>query len=320
APGHWSGAPGGPACRERHRRVESAQDRSTRATTMDAPRAAAAMSAAMRPDAPATPLLRGRRLALARAAWVALVTLELALFVASVPALYRQLSAPPEAMRAVLDRLGLSIAGYAVYLTALQVVGGLGCFLVAAAIFRRRSDEGMALFGSLFLVLLGAVNGANAPALEEWRPSLIVPVEATLFLLMVSLILFPLLFPDGRFVPRWVGAAALVWSAMLLGAFVLTGDSLARPASPWWWLLLLGGFGAGVAAQVYRYVRVSGPVQRQQTKWVVFGAAAAVAGQAVFPLLAALVPSLTPPGLAATPYDPVSVSGLTVTYALIPLT
>ena len=61
-----------------------------------------------------------------------------------------------------------------------------------------------------------------------------------------------------KFVPRWAGAAALVWSAMLLGAFVLTGDSLARPASPWWWLLLLGGFGAGVAAQVYRYVRVSG--------------------------------------------------------------
>ena len=38
-------------------------------------------------------------------------------------------------------------------------------------------------------------------------------------------------------------------------------------------IFLING-GSGVVAQIYRYVRVSGPVQRQQTKWVVFGLAA----------------------------------------------
>ena len=37
--------------------------------------------------------------------------------------------------------------------------------------------------------------------------------------------------------------------------------------------------GGGVFAQVYRYARVSGPVQRQQTKWVVFGFAVAFWGR-----------------------------------------
>ena len=39
-------------------------------------------------------------------------------------------------------------------------------------------------------------------------------------------------------------------------------------------MIFLGSFGVGVGAQVYRYPRVSGPVQRQQTKWVVLGIAA----------------------------------------------
>jgi hypothetical protein len=37
-------------------------------------------------------------------------------------------------------------------------------------------------------------------------------------------------------------------------------------------------WGSFPVAQIYRYARVSDPVQRQQTKWVVFGVAVAVAG------------------------------------------
>ena len=37
-------------------------------------------------------------------------------------------------------------------------------------------------------------------------------------------------------------------------------------------IFLVNG-GSGVVAQIYRYINVSGPVQRQQTKWVVFGLA-----------------------------------------------
>src|SRR5439155_1856097 len=53
-------------------------------------------------------------------------------------------------------------------------------------------------------------------------------------------------------------------------------------------------FGSGMGAQIYRYRRVSGPVQRQQTKWVVFGAAAAAVAFMVLvlprPVFLALIP------------------------------
>jgi hypothetical protein len=40
-------------------------------------------------------------------------------------------------------------------------------------------------------------------------------------------------------------------------------------------LMLIGCFGVGALVQTYRYVRVSSRVQRQQTKWVLFGFIAA---------------------------------------------
>lgn len=36
-------------------------------------------------------------------------------------------------------------------------------------------------------------------------------------------------------------------------------------------LTLILGYGCPIALQVYRYLRVSAPAQRQQTKWVIFG-------------------------------------------------
>src|SRR5262245_23974980 len=106
--------------------------------------------------------LRGRALILAQLVWATLVVLALLLFLISIPALYLQLSRPPEALRESLTQAGLSIGIYAVYLDAINVVFGLGSFVVAALIVWRKSDSTIALFVSLLLVLLGAVNGGNA--------------------------------------------------------------------------------------------------------------------------------------------------------------
>jgi hypothetical protein len=54
-------------------------------------------------------------------------------------------------------------------------------------------------------------------------------------------------------------------------------------------LPFLGFLGSLVVAQVYRYRWVSGPVERQQTKWVVFGLALALVGFATLITLAYLV-------------------------------
>jgi hypothetical protein len=89
--------------------------------------------------------------------------------------------------------------------------------------------------------------------------------------------LFFYLFPSGHFVPRWTRWLALCW-------VLFSGSWLFTPFGPPSWppvlfnatiLILWGSF---VVAQVYRYTRVSNAAQRQQTKWVVFGVAVAVAG------------------------------------------
>jgi hypothetical protein len=55
------------------------------------------------------------------------------------------------------------------------------------------------------------------------------------------------------------------------------GSSLnwANWPDPFYSVFLLGWFLIGIFAQVYRYRRVSGPTQRQQTKWVIFSFTAA---------------------------------------------
>jgi hypothetical protein len=114
------------------------------------------------------------------------------------------------------------------------------------------------------------------------------PVLLLDYLGQVSFIVFFYLFPDGRFVPRWTR-----WLAVAVALLQVTDTFF--PSSPW---NLLDGplfivYVASVAvAQVYRYGRVSTPAQRQQTKWVVFGTAAALAGFVVTLLLYEFVPAI----------------------------
>src|SRR5215203_4983180 len=94
------------------------------------------------------------------------------------------------------------------------------------------------------------------------------PSKALVGAFLVSLLLFPFLFPDGRFVPRWTRFLA---GFLGLGAFVALffgGGSASDPPDSLGMVIVVGLL-AGAVAQIYRYLRVSDPVQRQQTKWVV---------------------------------------------------
>jgi hypothetical protein len=95
-------------------------------------------------------------------------------------------------------------------------------------------------------------------------------------------------FPDGRFIPRWTSIPALIWIAN-------DGTSLLFPR--WYggagtgWLGAVGFLGflipalVAIGSQIYRYRRTSDPVQRQQTKWIVFGIAFGMGGFLVVVLL-----------------------------------
>jgi len=268
---------------------------------------------------PATTNVRGHQFRLVHRIWAAAMLLQLALGVTGLPAYYLQLRSPPEAVRTSLAQFGLSTGFYAAYLTTVVGLFSLGCFAVAAVVAWRKPRDAMALLVSLLLATMGAVNAPNADALEKLHPILVVPVELSVFLLISSLVCFLFLFPDGRWVPRRARAPVGIWLAVMLASMLHSGLHRSEPPE-WFFVMFFGGFGAGVAAQIFRYTRTSNRVQRQQAKCVVFGVVAALAGQLVFAYLPAFFPpSLSPSGFHATPYDLAGVTGVTCAYFLIPL-
>ena len=135
-------------------------------------------------------------------------------------------------------------------------------------------------------MLLGAGSVApELPTLSALWPGWWLLFIAVGMLGMVSNLHLLFLAPDGQFVPRWT----LHWrpvspGAMLaLGGFTLAVAVTWGPlggmvgifvaALPWFTLLVLG-----ILSQIYRFRHVSGPVGRQQIKWVAAGLAAVTLG------------------------------------------
>ena len=275
--------------------------------------------------------LHGRRLVLARVVWVAVVVFTLSIFMLSLPAYFAQLQTVCVGVTCVyaygqltpgtaqaLQNLGLSTGGYAVSILALAIASASVSFGVACVLFWRRSDDWMVMFVSLFLVIIGvnfsvqaqATLATNVQTAWYWSHTVLIGLG------WVSLSLLLYLFPDGRFVPRWT---------RLLAVFVVASnlflDASPVPIStfPPWMLsaIFLVNGGSGVVAQIYRYVRVSGPVQRQQTKWVVFGLAATT-----LVILGRYMPLLIFPSLntSSSPYFLLSTYIYPLGLLLIPLT
>jgi hypothetical protein len=189
------------------------------------------------------------------------------------------LSLPTQDTLRALHQLGLSLPTYAIYATLVALALPLGYCSVGALIFWRKSNEWLGLFVSFTLILFGAlqftnlIGGFGGP---YWPPPG-APAMANVFLALMALVQYPCLavflltFPTGRFAPRWSWVIVLLWVGQLISY------SLPSPyfVADWPTVLVAGElllvWGSTLAVQIYRYRRVYTPVQRQQTKWVVFG-------------------------------------------------
>jgi hypothetical protein len=261
------------------------------------------------------PVLVGRRLVVARVAWVILASAAVGASLLGLPALYdqfRDLGYLEPSVRATvsanLAELGLSVSFYAAYLLAFGVLLALACFVVAAVIFWRRSNEPMALFVAMLLVLLGATFSGSIGALGNIAPVWEYLNGVLNALSFAFVFLFFYLFPDGRFVPGWTR-----WLTLLIALYVvptaLFPESKASPDNwpPLPYILLLASLLLiGAISQIYRYRRVSNRTQRQQSKWVIFGFTMALAGYLAVISVQIVFPSLEPGsaadllGIAAT--------------------
>jgi hypothetical protein len=223
-----------------------------------------------------------RWLVLARLVWVAVAVVVLGTFASSVPARYADLAHPAAGVRAALAELGLSPGVYALYNVALDTIFVSVFAAVAIVIFWRRSEDPMALLVATMLVVWGPTNGlfVLAPStIEEMYPALAkVPFAALAFTGYITWMLFFYLFPSGRFVPRWTRWLALIYGVFFFGLWSFTPFGPESWPPPLFGVAVLAVWSSFPMAQIYRYARVSGPAERRQTKWVVFGVAVAVAG------------------------------------------
>ena len=250
-----------------------------------------------------------------------LVVANLSLFLLAVPGMYRMLYTAPPEVQVSVERVGLSLITYALLPTALNAMFSLLCLGVAAVIVRRASGDGFAHFAALCLVQFGAMSVPFAVALRASYPALEPVGEVSALLSWSAAIALIHLFPNGQFVPRWSRWLALLCIAGLAIALIM-GWSLAQPDSDLVGLCIVGGIVSGAAGQIYRYRRISTTVQRQQTKWIMFGIAAAALGQTAFVLLFPVNWSPVPAAFRDTPYGLFSAGsfGVAVAYTFIPLT
>lgn len=226
-----------------------------------------------------------------RVAFITLVVTIVALDALAFPNFLAQLT---PAVIHELHRVHFPVALFG----AIEMVENVGYVLIylalALLLFWRRSTDRMASFCAIMLLLFGCATtsgflydintGSTTPLLGN---------SAAIHLLILLLftggqmcfLLFFFLFPTGRFAPRWTlwvaALAGVYWLATIFDPTILAGP---------WGNLILVFIAAAVVAQVYRYLRVSTPIEREATKWVVFGFALGIGLIALLQIAFALIP------------------------------
>ncbi len=231
--------------------------------------------------------LTGWRLPTARVAWFVIAIVFIAAFLVSVPPGFDLLRTPCEEdcptniltlsleEAESLRDIGFTLSDYAAYQSGFQTLVLFCQVLLAGIIFWRRSNEwpGIMVSGA---ILMGATMGFSPTSeiLALTYPESDLLMNLLLTFTVVALVLVLLQFPDGRFVPRWTLSIPFLFGGLLLYATAMSdGMMFINPGllRVLLYVAFLVSIGAAFLAQIYRYLRVSNPVQRQQTKWVVLG-------------------------------------------------
>ena len=225
-------------------------------------------------------------LRVAQIAWLVFVSTTLVLYTVGTLIYFDQLrqicTAPVEQCREFdlptplgavqLAAAGLSLDSYALLVVGFRVVLGILPFALGLLIFTRKRNEPMALFVSFFLVVWAQAGGPSG-VMAQVFPAFDWFFKLVEFAGTALLPLFFGLFPNGRMTPRIYWLVVIFFSGLyFINDTLGIGDPVSEPV---WsvlayasWLSVLVG---GTAAQVYRYLRVSTPAEKTQTRWVLLG-------------------------------------------------
>lgn len=234
---------------------------------------------------PATPFLIALCLAIATLFWI--------VFSASIPAGYAyRLHEGETFFAAELAQLNLSPNFYALYISLKAILTAPMFLITSVIILRFHWRDRMALLMVLVLSGYGAISshtevGVLPIEFPLWRIPSAVAAHLTSLIVMWTLFVFPL----GHFNPswtRWLLPLFMVWDIPRV-YFNFLNPEIIQDKSHLLILVTLAWCCFGLVIQVHRYRRFYDSTQRQQTKWVVFGAVVIILGMTVHGLLLGLV-------------------------------
>jgi len=214
---------------------------------------------------------------------LAVELMAVALTIAGIPARWRE-----------LDGRNVPIAWITNYTLIFEIMLAAVFFITAAVILYYRRVDGLAVFLSLALVVLGATETGMTGALisPDWNPGGIGwrgVVYALRSLSMGAALLLLYVFPDGRITPGWARPLAAIWIVLNVVWFFFPRVPFNPNDGPTWRAtpLLSMAFGvawfsSGILAQILRYRRTTDPLTRLQTKWTAAGMIAAVLGTTLY--------------------------------------
>ncbi|MBN1312217.1 MAG: protein kinase [Anaerolineae bacterium] len=244
--------------------------------------------------------LRGPWLLVIRLAWLAIALYVIVMLIIGLPGAYRSYIDDYPALRQTVLSQSLPADWPAFYILGWRFVAALSFCAMALLLVWRKSRDWMGLFSSATCIAFGVAFSSyiyEAYIYQDILPSILVPVatEFSRALGFIFSVIFLFLFPNGKFVPRWSRWLALLWSLWMIGGVFVPVLRI----SDYPFHLFIGiqvvVYGVGLAMQIYRYRYVSTSSQRQQTKWVIWGIAATLAGFVISMYVHFFAPTLSNP-------------------------
>ena len=200
-------------------------------------------------------------------AWLMTTLYTLTVYILSIPVIFRLRVYDSETLV-----LNLSEALFASIDIGIDIFITLGFVITAIYLFTRRSDDWFVIFTSMFLVtfagrISNTINNVAAQPGYETLAGLVISLGD------IGVVVFCVLFPDGKFTPPWVKFTMPVLAVSVLGLNLF-------PSAPFHWQnlgqgvyigIMLAWYLFGVVIFSYRYARQSNVLQKQQIRWVMIG-------------------------------------------------
>src|SRR5215813_5107673 len=221
--------------------------------------------------------LTGRRGTMIRLGWLTLTCLTVGLFITNIPHNFAVAAQVSPELAATLQRSKLPLLFPAYVRIIQQCVLVFGFVAVALLLFWRRSEDPVALFVGLLLVLTVFIYTGTYPS----NAPLMYVVVGLIALGETTQVMFFLVFPDGQFRPSWMRWLIiplflfryLIW----LNIYVNHVPQGAIEVG-----IVVACILVGVRYQVYRYRHLSTPLERQQLKWFLIGVITTVVVVAIY--------------------------------------